>query len=251
MSAAAIVQLIPHDGPVTFTSRAGQNLRLEFSVETVASLRHGTPAAARIARAVVDTESGAPLAAADLARLPDEDHLRIDEETFVFSNLTLDAANTPSILIVPISFHTLAGRKGRRELTERIGERLKTRVLLELMDVDRGTPLSRLSEVGGLATLLSRGVLVRLAAGRDPTAAVRGYRPHGVTLDACDLGATDTDLASGMLAFGEQAKGSAPTLMVFGLPSEDFFAVASVGGITHASARRAASASADPDGSER
>lgn len=240
MPATAIVQLIPHDGPVAFVSRAGQNLRLDFSIETVASLRHGTPAAARVARSIVDAESGAPLAATDLARLPDEDRLQIDEETFDFASLTLNNANTPSILIVPISFHTLAGRKGRRELSDRIGERLKTRVMLELMDVDRGTPLSRLSEVGGLATMLSRGVLVRLTAGRDPTAAVRGYRPHGVTLDACDLGATDTDLASRMLAFGEQAKGAAPTLMVFGLPSEDFFAVASVGGITHASARRSA-----------
>ncbi len=238
MTAAAIIQPIPHDGPMRFVSRAGQELWLDFAVETVVSLRHGTPAAARVARAVVDTESGAALASADLARLPDEDRLHIDEETFVFARSFLSARNSASILILPISFHTLAGRKGRRELTERLGERLKARVMLELLDVDRGTPLSRLSEVGGIAALLSRGVLVRLAPGRDIAAAVRGYRPHGVTIEAGELGDTHSDLAAGVLAFGEQVTGAAPTQMVFGLPTEDFFAVASVAGITHASARR-------------
>lgn len=240
MSAAAIVQPIPHDGPIQFVTRAGKELWLDFAVETVVSLRHGTPAAARVARAVVDAESGAALASADLACLCDEDRLHIDEETFVFAKSSLSARNSASILVLPLSFHTLSGRKGRRELTELLGERLKSRVMLELLDVDRGTPLSRLSEIGAIANLISRGMLVRLTPGRDMVAAVRGYRPHGVTVEAGELGGTDTELAAGMLAYGEQVTGAAPTLMVFGLPSEDFFAVASVAGITHASARRTA-----------
>jgi hypothetical protein len=240
MSANILTHPISRDGPTAFVDRGGRRLWLDFAVETVTSLRHETAAAARIARAVVDATSGAALTAAELSRLTDEDHLHVDEETFVFAKTILSSPEAPTTLILPASFHTVASRKGRREMAAVLGERLKTGVILELMDIDRGTPLSRLSEVGGLASVLSRGVLVRLAPGRDPTAAVRGYRPHGVTLDACALGGSDTELASGLLAFGEQAKGCAPTVMVFGLPNEDFFAVASVGGVTHASARRAA-----------
>ncbi len=240
MSANVLANMIACRGPFPFEDRGGRNLWLDFAVETVTSLRHETAAAARVARAVVDATTGAALTAADIGRMSDEDRLHIDQETFVFSKTIIATPEAPTALIIPTSFHTVASRKGRREMVSVLGETLKTGVILELMDVDRGTPLSRLSEVGSLATTLGRGVLVRLNPGRDMAAAVRGYRPHGVTMDAGDLGATDTDLASGMLDFGEQAKGCAPTLMVFGLPSEDFFAVASVGGITHASTRRAA-----------
>jgi hypothetical protein len=240
MPAAAFANDVTQDGPTTLESRDGRKLWLDFAMETVTSLRHGTPAAGRLARAVCDARSGAPLSSADFGRLADEDLLRIDLDTITFGKSVLDAADAPAILILPISFHTLSARKSRRDVTDALGASLKSRVMLELMDVDRGTPLSRLSEVGGVAAALGRGVLVRLAPGRDAAAAVKGYRPHGVTVEAVGLGEGDSELAAGMLAFAEQTRGAAPTVMVFGLPSEDFFAIAGVGGVTHASARRAA-----------
>jgi len=240
MPAAAFANDITRDGPTTFESRDGRRLWLDFAMETVTSLRHGTPAAGRLARAVCDARSGAILSSADFGRLADEDHLHIDLETVASAKTILEAPNAPAILILPVSFHTLSARKGRRDVTESLGAALKGRVMLELMDVDRGTPLSRLSEVGGVAGALGRGVLVRLSPGRDAAAAVKGYRPHGVTVEASGLGEGDSEMAAGMLAFAEQTRGAAPTVMVFGLPSEDFFAVAGVGGVTHASARRAA-----------
>lgn len=240
MSLAFSANILPPEERAPFVTHLGQTLWLEFAVETVTSLRHDTAAAARIARTLTDTKSSLPLSGAEQARFCDEDLLRVDEETFEFTKTVMDGPDAPAMLIMPVSFHTLASRKGRRVMADKMGDRLKLGAILELMGVDRGTPLSRLAEVGGIARMLSRGVLVRLAGGRDMTAPVRGYRPHGVTIDARELGATDTDLASGMLAFAEQAKGAAPTLMVFGLPSDDFFAVASVGGITHASVARPA-----------
>lgn len=240
MSFAAIADDVTRDGPTTFESRDGRKLWLDFAVETVTSLRHGTAAAARLGREVCDARKGAPLSNADFGRLADEDHLHIDLETIEIAKATLGASGAPTILILPISFHTLSARKSRRDVTEALGSALKSRVMLELMDVDRGTPLSRLSEVGGVAAALGRGVLVRLTPGRDAAAAVKGYRPHGVTVEAAGLGEGDSELAAGILAFAEQTRGAAPTVMVFGLPSEDFFSIAGVGGVTHASARRAA-----------
>jgi hypothetical protein len=231
--------VVRRDEPSTFTDREGRRLWLDFAVETVTSLKHGTPAAALIARAVVEERSGAPLVAADFARLSDEDHLHIDLETVDFLHRTLKSPAAPAMLIAPVSFNTLSARRGRRELAERLGSAVKGRIMLELMDIDRGTPLSRLTEVGGVAASLGRGVLVRLNPGRDPAAPVKGYRPHGVTVEASGLGEGDSELAAGLLAFAEQARGAAPTVMVFGLPHDGFFDVASVGGVTHASTRPA------------
>ncbi|MGA0600906.1 hypothetical protein ACO2Q3_09400 [Caulobacter sp. KR2-114] len=221
--------------PVGFTDRGGRRLWLDFAVETVVNLRLGAPAARRIARAVVNGRTGAALAPADFARLADEDHLHVDLETVDAALAALKDGQPPPILIVPLSFHSLSGRRSRRDLAERLGGEAKGRLMIELMDVDRGTPLGRLSEVGAVAAGLSRGVLVRLSPGRDPAAPVKGYRPHGVTVEASAFGETDSERAAGLLAFAEQVKGAAPTVMTFGLPDDGFFAVAEVAGVSHAS----------------
>lgn len=221
--------------PLGFTDREGRRLWLDFATETVMNLRLGAPAARRIARAVVDGRSGAALTAADFARFSDDDHLHIDLETVDAAHAALRADDAPPVLILPLSFNTLSGRRSRRDLADRLGDGVKGRLMIELMDIDRGTPLSRLSEVAAVASGFARGVLVRLAPGRDAAAPIKGYRPHGVTIEAAALGETDSERASTLLAFAEQLKGLAPTIMCFGLPHDGFFAVAEVAGVTHAS----------------
>lgn len=221
--------------PVGFTDREGRRLWLDFATETVVNLRLGAPAARRLARAVVNGRTGAALVPADFARLADEDHLQIDLETIDAARAALKEPGAPAILIVPLSFNSLSGRRSRRDLAERFGAGVKDRLMIELMDIDRGTPLSRLTEVAGVAASLARGVLVRLAPGREAAAPIKGYRPHGVTVEASALGETDSERATTLLAFAEQMKGSAPTIMCFGLPHDGFFAVAEVAGVTHAS----------------
>ena len=221
--------------PIGFTDREGRRLWLDFATETVVNLRLGAPAARRIARAVVNGRTGAPLAAAEFARLADEDHLQIDLETIDAAHAALKETSAPPMLILPLSFNSLSGRRSLRDIAERLGSQVKGRLMIELLDIDRGTPLSRLTEVAGVASGLARGVLVRLAPGRDAALPVKGYRPHGVTVEASALGETDTEVAATLLAFAEQVKGAAPTVMVFGLAHDGFFAVGEVAGITHAS----------------
>jgi hypothetical protein len=223
--------------PVLFVSAGGATLRLDFAVESVVSLRHETTAALRVVRTVRQDDLATPIAAADLRRMADNDLMKIDLETFIFATQYLTGSDPRTILIVPASFTSLATRRGRRALAETLGELLKTQVMTEFLDVDRGTPVSRLTEVGTLIASVCRGVLVRLTPGRDPAAPVRGYRPHGLSVDAADFGEHDSQIAAQLLGFAELARGAAPTLMVFGLPNHDFFAVAEVGGVTHASSR--------------
>lgn len=234
MSAMANV-VVRAPEPIGFTDREGRRLWLDFATETVVNLKLGAPAARRIARAVVNGRTGAPLAPAELARLADEDHLNIDLETVDAVHAALKDERAPATLIVPLSFNSLSGRRSLRDVADRLGNGVKGRLMIELMDIDRGTPLSRLTEVANVAMGLARGVLVRLAPGREAAAPIRGYRPHGVTIEASALGETDTERASTLLAFAEQVKGSAPTTMCFGLPHDGFFAVAEVAGVTHAS----------------
>jgi hypothetical protein len=47
-------------------------------------------------------------------------------------------------------------------------------------------------------------------------------------------------LASSLLDFGKQARGLAPAIAVQGLRSDDYFAVAEVAGMSHASVRETA-----------
>ena len=222
---------------VSITTNKGQPLRVDFALEPLISLRHETTAAWRIEPSTTlefdYDDSGRPpvLTEADLAR--------IDQATLDFAAELLADGRAHPAVIVPVSFFTMAARKGRQALCNIAPDPqlLKAGVIVEFADVDRGTPVSRLTEVGGLVTAICRAVFVRVQPGIDMLACVRGYRPHGLTLDAADLADSDAQIATQMLNFGEQAKGAAPLLVVQGLPNDGFFQVGLVAGVTHAALR--------------
>lgn len=225
---------------VAMTTAKGQAIRVEMSVERLISLRHQTLAALRIEPIVVQESDGAPIPARVGARLCEEDLARIDQATFNFAAQLLAEQRAKPAIILPVSFFTLAARKGRIALAKIAGPNiglLKSSVMVELVDVGRGTPISRLIDVGGLITAVCRAAFVRVRPGVDMLASVRGYRPHGLTLDASDLSGGDAEIAGHILAFGDQARGAAPMLVVQGLANDGFFQVAEVAGVTHAAVR--------------
>ena len=228
--------------PITFVTSAGHALRIDFAIEAVTSLRHEVTAALRISPTVVETKSGHTIPSRVFGRLSDDDLERIDHATLEYGSLFLanTGVSTQPALILPSSFRTMGSRKGRQALATASGGAmavLKSSVMIELVDVDRGTPVGRLTEVTGLVTSICRGVVVRLRPAKDFIAPVYGFRAQGLTVDAADLGGTDTQIAANLLAFGEQARGVAPALMAFGLANDGFFQVAAVAGLTHASVR--------------
>ena len=225
---------------VTLTTAKGVPIRVELAVETLVSLRHQTPAALRIEPTVILESDGSKVPVRLGPRLTESDLELVDQTTFDFADRLLATGRAQPAIILPVSFFTLAARKGRMALSRIGGDRgktLKSSVMVELVDVDRGTPISRLIDVGGLITTVCRAAFVRVQPGADMLASVRGYRPHGLTLDAADLPEVDAEIASQLLTFGEQADGAAPLLVVQGLPSDGFFGVAEVAGLTHAALR--------------
>lgn len=231
--------------PFSFHAGTGAALRVDFAVEDLKSLKHGVTAALRIEPTVTDVATGRVAPARSFGKLSDGDLLKIDQATLDFAALFLprvDGPNQPA-LIVPVSFRTMATSKGRALLINCAGAaagRVKASMMLELVDIDRGAPLARLIEVVGLLKSVCRGVFARVQPARDAMAPLAGVRLLGVTLDAADLPGPDARIASQILEFGRQARGLAPALVVQGLPSDGFFAVAETAGLTHASLRVAA-----------
>lgn len=227
--------------PISFVTASGQNLRIDFSLEEAVSLRHKVTAALRIEPAVTHIASGRAVPARAFAKLSDDDIAFIDRASLDYAALFTVAEDKPQTpLILPLSFRTLSTRKGRQALIGVEGlppQRVKTGIMVELIDVDRGTPEARLLEVTGLVGQLCKGVLVRLQPGRDAVGPVKGARLQGLTVAVVDLGGTDSQVASHMLTLAAQARGRAAVLMIHGLPSQGYLDVAEVAGFTHASLR--------------
>ncbi|WGM39280.1 hypothetical protein [Caulobacter sp. NIBR1757] len=230
--------------PASFVTANGARLRIDFSLEHLISLRHQVTAALRVEPSVTDEASGRVFAARQLIKLSDDELEQIDQATMTYGSLFLpagqDRARTP--LILPASFRTMMARKGRGMLIAAAGQApdlARSGLLVELNDVDRGTPPGRLIEVVGLLRTLTRGVFVRGGLSKDALEPLRGARLAGVTMDVADLTGDASKLAASLLDFGRQARGLAPAVAVQGLPSEDYFAVADVAGMTHAAVRGA------------
>lgn len=228
--------------PVSFVAASGRALRVDFAIEHLVSLKHGITAALRVEPTVSEAATGRVIPVRQFRTLSDDDLAYIDRSTVDYGGLFLPETDgrTRPALILPASFRTMGARKGRGSLIGIAGlkpEQVKNSVMMELVDIDRGTPPGRIIEVAGLIHTLCRGVFARVLPVKDAVEILRGGRLMGITLDAGEIPGTDSRLASAILQFGQQAKGLAPAIAVRGLPSESFFAIAEVAGLTHAAVR--------------
>jgi hypothetical protein len=227
--------------PVHFTASNGQRLQVDFALEHIISLRHGVTAVLRIEPTVTFNATGEVIPARRFARLPDEDMVVIDRATLAFGGLFIpEDARTQPPVILPASFRTMGGRKGRDALTGIPGlsmERVRQGAMLEFIDIDRGTPAGRLVEVVSLVGRLSRGVLARLQPGREPLDPVQGARFTGLTVDFAEFNLPDTKLEALMRPLAHLMRGKAPALIAQGLADARHFAMADAAGFTHAGVR--------------
>ncbi|MBO9710264.1 MAG: hypothetical protein J7521_18835 [Caulobacter sp.] len=228
--------------PVAFTTGGGAALRVDFTLEHVVSLRRNVTTAVRIEPVVTHLGSGKQISARAVTRLADRDAAFIDEAALKYAAVFARACqghDRPD-LIVPASFRTLGTQRGRDMLTGTPGlslALLRGGVMMELVDVTRGTPAGRLLEVVGLLKALTRGVIARVPPEKEALKVLRDARLAGLTLDASDLGGTAEKIAADIMAFGRDAKGLAPMMSLQGLPAEGYFAAAETAGLTHASLR--------------
>jgi hypothetical protein len=229
--------------PVSFTASNGQTLHIDFALEHVVSLRHGVTAVLRVEPTVSFHATGEVIPPRKFLKLADEDMHAIDRATLAFGGLFLpeDARNQPP-LILPTSFRTMGGRKGRLLLLNVPGatpERVRQGAMIEFVDVDRGTPNGRLVEVTSLVSRVTRGVLARLQPNRDALSPVSGARFNGLTVDFADLGLPDSRIEAFMRVMAHQMRGKAPALIAQGLAERLHLEMAEEAGFTHAAVRAA------------
>jgi hypothetical protein len=229
--------------PVSFVASNGQQLQVALALEHVISLRHGVTAVLRVEPIVSFYATGEVIPTHRFGRLSDEDVLAIDRASLAFAGLFLpDDARTQPPVIVPASFRTMGGRKGRQLLITAPGvppERLRQGAMLEFVDIDRGTPNGRLVEVASLVGRVTRGVIARLQPGRDALGPVNGARFNGLSVDFAELGLPDPRLEAAMRMLAHQMRGKAPALIAQGLAERWHFEMADDAGFTHASIRAA------------
>lgn len=229
--------------PVSFVAFNGQAIQIDFALEHVVSLRHGVTAVLRIEPTVTFRDTGEVIPVRKFGRLADEDMLAIDRATLAFGGLFLpeDARKQPPV-ILPVSFRTMGGRKGRHLLLNVPGasnEKVRQGAMLEFIDVERGTPSGRLVEVVSLVGGITRGVLARLQPNREALGPVSGARFNGLVADFADLGLPDARLETFMRSMAHQMRGKAPALIAQGLAERIHFEMADDAGFTHAAIRAA------------
>ena len=214
---------------------------MDFALEHVVSLRHGVTAVLRVEPTVSFNATGETIPARRFHRLSDEDMTAIDRATLAFGGLFIpEDARTQPPVILPASFRTLGGRKGRNSLIAIEGvtpERIRQGAMIEFVDIDRGTPSGRLVEVVSLVGRVSRGVLARLQPVAGALEPVRGARFNGLTMDFADLGLPDGRLAPFLRAMAHQMRGKAPALIAQGLGERLHLEMADDAGFTHAGIR--------------
>jgi hypothetical protein len=217
---------------------------VDFTLEHLVSLRRNITTAIRVEPMVTHLASGRQASARALTKLSDRDVAFIDESTLKYASVFARAAqghNAPE-LILPASFRTLGTQRGRDLLTGTAGlslSLLRGGIMIELVDVTRGTPAGRLLEVVGLLRALTRGVIARVPPDKEALRVLRDARLAGLTLDASDLAGPANNIAMDMMAFGRDARGLAPMTILQGLPQDGYFAAAETAGLTHAGLRAA------------
>lgn len=226
--------------PSTFSSSGGPRYEISFSVEPLLNLRRGVMSAQRIQPVVFHTARGQAIPTRDFGELPDELVQAVDRAALDYAAWVFSRPGRQPPLILPHSFRTLGGRRGRGALTSHPHlppELVRTDVILEIIDVERGTPQGRLLELTGLIGHVCRGVFVRVQPVKGCVEPVKGVRLQGLTFDAADFAGKDADLAGALLRVGEEAQGLTTALIAQGLPAEGFVDVACVAGFSHAAMR--------------
>lgn len=227
--------------PTLFMASNGDRLRIDYSTELVLSLRHGVTAALRIVPKIRVISTDQVIPTHMFGKLSDEDIDLIDRTTLAYAALFLPTdARVESPVIVPVSFRTMGSRKGRNHLAtlaNTTAERIRQGMLIELIDIDRGTPTGRLLEVVGLLGRMGRGVMARLQPSRDALAPVKGAKMTGLTLDLSDFNVQTPQADALLKTMAMQMRGKAGVLIAQGLGHQDQVKMAEAAGFTHAGLR--------------
>lgn len=234
----------PHAGSWSLKSLDGQNLRVSVAVDPVMDLRAWAMAGHHIESRIVDIGNQLEISQAQRRCLPPRDFERIDLaalERGCSRVAGVESFDRPT-LIIQMSFASLGAGRGRATVLPRARELegvLRQAAICELVDVDPGVPLGRLTEVSSMIRSLFRSLWLRVEPSRQGIETAYGAQASGITVKASQLGGDEASIIQGMQSFVQRVKRQNLLLTVTSLPRPQLMMEAMSAGFTHATLRSA------------
>ena len=203
---------------------------------------------------IVHVASGAAIGrrlAVSLQRVGSDRVLAGAEETQLSTNcliettlLAVDALQSamatskqPGVYTLPVFLPAMVSSRGRNAVLDALRGFSgfdQRRLLIEVTGVERGTPTSRVMEAATHLRPFCRAVIGRGGFSRAGLASLGAARLSGVSLSVREFGASDAQVASGLLAAGQAARKLAPMLLAADLHKPDLLSICAVAGFSHA-----------------
>jgi hypothetical protein len=227
----------------------GQDLRISFAVDPVMDLKAWAMAGHRIESRIVSQQTDAELTTAQRRMLLPRDFERIDLAALERGLSRIEGVESfeRPRLIIQLSFASLSSSRARAALLDRAREQqhvLRHAAICELVDVEPGVPVGRLTDVTSLIRGFFRSVWVQAQPSRVSVETACAAKVSGLTVRAEDFGEASPQIAQGMGAFAGLIRQRNLLLTVTSLPTTDLMIDATVAGFTHATLR----APRGPDG---
>lgn len=215
---------------LSFATADGHGLDLGLGFEAVINLRNQVPVATRLRPLAMERDSGNPCGVRWIEQLSPTDQSTVIEaigDAAASLYLTSDVG-----LVIPCSIYTLSTGRNRALVAEKLQAvvTIPTKpVIIELTDVDHGTPQGRLLEAVSLLSPHCRAVVARMGPSRPDVEILRAARLAGQSIDC--TGFDGRELIARISAASQVRFGS--LLFAFGLTSSAACDLASVSGATH------------------
>ena len=228
-------------------SADGQDLRVSFAVDPVMDLKSWAMAGHRIESRIMNLQTGVELTSLQRRSLLPRDFEKIDLAALERGMSRLSTAAIPDKpnMIIQLSFASLSNGRARAALLSRAREMqhvLRHAAICELVDVENGVPVGRLTEVTSLIRGFFRSVWVQVELERTLVDAAAGAKTSGVSVRAPDLGDDGEAIARGMKRFVAMVTRPNTLMTVTNLPSTDLMIDAHAVGFSHATLRVRSSA---------
>ena len=220
----------------------GQDLRVSFAVDPVMDLKAWAMAGHRIESRIVNLQSLVELTSAQRRMLMPPDFEKVDLAALDRGMSRLTGGPTPDKpnLIIQLSFASLSNGRARAALLNRARELqqvLRQAAICELVDVESGIPVGRLTEIASLVRGFFRSVWVQIEPTRSMVHTAGAAKISGLTVPAAMLGDDPQSIAVGMRRFVPMVTRPNTLLIVTSLPTTDLMIDAMSAGFTHATLR--------------
>ncbi len=224
----------PNWSALSFALPGDEALEVEFHRERIVNLRNGSAIATRLWTRLRNKRTGVYLSDGWPELLSATSVGAVNAATIHCAKRLYDASHLG--VFVSASMHTLAHSRNRADVVRHLEQVRKDParpIIIELLDIERGTPPGRIEEVVGMLSPHCRKILARVEADRLPVELLRECHLSGVSIDCANLPLSPRSFLQQLSRFTETARQVAPLVFALNLNGETAGELALIAGATH------------------